>query len=72
LRVRRRERRFRFGGTFAPARRAFDNPIAIACFRLLTFLPERPDLSVPRFRSRIVCRTLAEAFLLYFRAMRRA
>ena len=29
-------------GTFAPDRRASDRPIAIACLRLVTFLPERP------------------------------
>jgi hypothetical protein len=30
------------GGTFAPLRRAFDNPIAIACLRFFTgCLPER-------------------------------
>lgn len=40
-----------FLGTFAPARRASLKPIAIACLRLFTFLPERPDLSVPRLRS---------------------
>jgi hypothetical protein len=32
-------------GTLAPSRRASESPIAIACFRLVTFLPERPDLS---------------------------
>jgi len=31
-----------FFGTLAPARRASDNPIAIACLRLVTFLPDRP------------------------------
>jgi hypothetical protein len=56
--------RFR-GGTFAPDRRAFERPIAIACLRLFTFRPERPDFSVPRFRSRIVSRTFCEAFLPY-------
>jgi len=30
-----------FLGTFAPDCRASDNPIAMACFRLVTFLPER-------------------------------
>jgi hypothetical protein len=37
-----------FFGTFAPFLRASDNPMAIACFRLVTFFPE-PLLSVPRF-----------------------
>src|SRR5207248_6303001 len=57
---------FRLGGTFAPAFRACDSPIAIACLRLLTFLPERPLLSVPRLRSRIACLTFRPAFLPYF------
>src|SRR5687768_15107475 len=55
-----------FFGTFAPDRRACDSPIAIACLRLLTFLPERPLFSVPRFRSRIAFSTFFEAFLPYF------
>ena len=38
---------FFFFGTFAPARRASDRPMAIACFLLLTFLPDLPLLSVP-------------------------
>jgi hypothetical protein len=33
-------------GTFPPLRRASDKPIAIACFRLFTFRPDRPLLSV--------------------------
>ena len=37
-----------FGGTLAPASRASESPIAIACLRLLTFFPLRPDLSFPR------------------------
>src|SRR5262249_10700762 len=36
-------------GTFPPFRRASDNPIAIACLRLLTRRPDRPLLSFPRF-----------------------
>ena len=39
------------GGTFAPLSRASDNPIAIACLRLFTVLPLRPDFSFPRFIS---------------------
>lgn len=42
---------FLVGGTFAPSCLALDNPIAIACFGLVTFFPLRPDLSVPRFSS---------------------
>src|SRR5689334_5361873 len=56
-------------GTFAPAARASDKPIAIACLRLVTFLPERPLRNVPALRSSITFFTLAEAFLPYFRAM---
>src|ERR1700728_1657035 len=41
---------FFFRGTCAPDRRASESPIAIACLRLLTFLPERPLRRVPRFR----------------------
>jgi hypothetical protein len=44
---------FGFRGTFPPARRASLKPIAIACLRLVTFLPDRPERSVPRLRSRI-------------------
>src|SRR5262249_434058 len=62
----RRRRPPRFRGTLAPARRASLNPMAIACARLVTFLPERPDRSVPRFRSCIARSTLCEAFRPYF------
>jgi hypothetical protein len=40
---------FRFFGTLAPAARASDNPIAIACLRLVTLRPERPLFNVPAF-----------------------
>jgi hypothetical protein len=63
-----REELFReelFRGTFAPFFRASDKPIAIACLRLVTFLPEPPLRSVPRLRSRITWRTLRCAFLPY-------
>ncbi len=40
--------------------------MAIACLRLVTFLPDRPLLSVPRFRSRITFSTFSDAFLPYF------
>ena len=43
--------RFLGGGTLPPARRASESPIAIACFLLLTFLPDRPLFSVPLLRS---------------------
>jgi hypothetical protein len=38
-------------GTLAPSFRACESPIAIACFLLVTFLPDRPLFSVPSFRS---------------------
>jgi hypothetical protein len=40
-------------GTLAPSRRASARPIAMACLRLVTRLPELPLFSVPRLRSRI-------------------
>jgi hypothetical protein len=32
-------------GTFAPFSLASDKPIAIACLRLVTFLPDLPDVN---------------------------
>jgi hypothetical protein len=58
-----------FFGTFAPAARASESPIAIACLRLLTLRPERPLFSVPALRFFIARPTLAAAFFAYFRAM---
>src|SRR5437773_774826 len=52
-------------GTLAPAWRASERPIAIACLRLVTLLPERPLLRVPRLRSCIARLTFCEAFLPY-------
>jgi hypothetical protein len=60
---------FLAGGTLPPAARASDNPIAIACLRLVTFLPDPPLFSVPRLRSCIVFSTFSEAFLPYLLAM---
>jgi hypothetical protein len=58
----------RFGlGTFAPLFRASDSPIAIACLRLLTFFPDRPDFRLPVFRSFIVRATFSCAVRPYFR-----
>src|SRR6185369_17751605 len=54
-----------FDGTLPPASRASDRPIAIACFLLVTFLPERPLFSVPCFRSCIAFSTFSLAFLPY-------
>src|SRR3954469_207729 len=58
----------RLRGTLAPFFLASDNPIAIACLRLLTLppFPPRPDFSVPFFRRRIALPTLFEAALPYF------
>jgi hypothetical protein len=55
------ERRGR--GTLPPARRASESPIAIACLRLVTFLPERPLRNVPAFISRIAFATFLPAVL---------
>lgn len=54
-----------FFGTFAPALRAFERPIAIACLRLVIFLPDLPLFSVPFFFSRIDFSTSLPAFLSY-------
>src|ERR1019366_854026 len=59
-------------GTLPPARRASDNPIAIACFGLFTVLSEFPDLSSPRFISCIARSTFSEALFPYFTAMIRS
>jgi hypothetical protein len=56
-----------FRGTLPPAARASDNPIAIACFRLVTFRPfPRPVLSVPDFFRRIADATFLLAVFPYF------
>ena len=51
---------FGCGGTFVPARRASEMPMAIACLRLVTFLPDMPERSLPSLNS---CKT-RETFLL--------
>ncbi|HMJ12048.1 MAG TPA: hypothetical protein VK524_11575, partial [Polyangiaceae bacterium] len=38
-------------GTLPPERLASDSPIAIACLRLVTFRPDPPERSLPRFIS---------------------
>jgi hypothetical protein len=58
-----------FAGPFAPDLRASDKPIAIACFRLVTFFPLRPDLSFPFFMAFISRSTDEEALGLYFLAL---
>jgi hypothetical protein len=55
-------------GTFAPFSRASLSPIAIACFRLVTFRPE-PLFNVPFFFRRIADSTRLLAPLPYL-AMR--
>ena len=55
-----------FAGTLAPSRRASERPMAMACLRLVTLLPEL-ERSVPRFFSRITFSTFFDAFLPYFR-----
>jgi hypothetical protein len=55
------------GGTFFPALLAFESPIAIACFGLVTFLPLRPDLSWPFFISLISVSTFLPAEGEYLR-----
>src|SRR3954471_7854584 len=61
---------FFFGaGTFPPARRASESPIAIACLRLVTFFPELPLFSVPALRSFIAFPTFSDAFFPYLLAI---
>jgi hypothetical protein len=55
------------GGTFSPALRAFESPMAMACFGFFTFLPLRPDLSWPFFIAFISVSTLLPAAGEYFR-----
>jgi hypothetical protein len=58
-----------FFGTFFPLALASDSPIAIACLRLVTFLPEPPLLNVPALRFFITRSTSLEAFFEYWRAI---
>jgi hypothetical protein len=67
LRAPEREDDLRRAGTLPPARRASESPIAIACLRLVTRLPDPPERSVPRLRSCIARSTFSEAFSPYFR-----
>jgi len=56
-------------GTLAPVLRASDNPMAMACLRLVTVLPERPLFSVPPWRFFIARPTflaaVVESFLVF-------
>src|ERR1041385_1204823 len=65
------DRRYFFLGTLAPFSRASDNPIAIACLRLLTLppLPPLPDLSVPFFFLCMALLTDLPAALPYLRPL---
>ena len=49
------------GGTFAPSRRASDNPIAIACLGFVTLRP-LPERNFPRLNSCISSPTFSDAF----------
>jgi hypothetical protein len=53
-----------FRGTFPPALRASDSPIAMACLRLVTRLPLLLR-SVPFFRSCMARSTFFDAFFPY-------
>jgi hypothetical protein len=53
-------------GTFAPFLRASEIPMAIACLRLVTFLPDLPEVNVPFFFLRIALATVFCAFFEYF------
>src|SRR6187401_1091801 len=55
-----------FLGTFAPFFLASDKPMAIACLRLVTFLPLLPVLSVPDFFLRMALFTFLPAPFEYF------
>ena len=56
---------FFFGGTFAPFSRASDNPMATACFRLVTFFPV-PVRNVPCFFFFMARSTISPDFFEYF------
>lgn len=60
-------RRYAAFGTLAPASRASESPMAIACFRLVTFLWLRPLLNLPSLNSCITLPTFCWACSLYFR-----
>ena len=54
-------------GTFLPLRRASERPMAIACLRLFTVFPLRPDFNLPRLNSCISRLTSLPALGLYLR-----
>lgn len=61
---------FGLGGTFSPSLRASERPMAIACFRLVTFFPLRPLFNFPRCISCISVLTCLPAFGLCLRPER--
>ena len=54
-----------FFGTLAPFLRASESPMATACFRLVTFLPDLPLFNVPFFCLCTAFFTSSPDFLLY-------
>lgn len=56
-------------GTLSPSARASLSPMATACLRLITLRPERPDLSLPAFISRIARSTFLPDLRLYLRPL---
>jgi hypothetical protein len=58
-----------FFGALEPDLRVFESPMAIGCFRLVTFLPDRLLFNVPFLRSCVAFPTFLDAVLLYFLAM---
>lgn len=61
--------RFGAGGISSPSARASLSPIAMACLRLVTFFPDRPDVSFPPLNSSMTFLTFCPAFLLYLRVV---
>jgi hypothetical protein len=55
-----------FLGALSPSARASESPIAMACLRLVTFLPLPPLFSLPCCISCIALCTFSPAALLYF------
>jgi hypothetical protein len=61
------DRCYAFAGTFFPALLASERPMAIACFRLVTFFSLRPDLNFPCLISLISVSTFFPTDREYFR-----
>jgi hypothetical protein len=55
-----------FDGTLPPSLRASERPMAMACLRLVTFLPLLPLFNEPSLFSCIALSTLSPAFFEYF------